>query len=37
MWHSSDIGVYGFNMALNIDCLQSWYLIFCEAFVEHIN
>ena len=22
MWHSSDIGLYGFSMALNIDCLH---------------
>ena len=23
MWHSSDIGLYGFSMALNIDCLHN--------------
>ena len=23
MWHSSDVGLYGFSMALNIDCLHN--------------
>ena len=33
MWHSSDIGLYGFSMALNIDGLHN----IGTLFVEHIK
>ena len=33
MWHSSDIGLYGFNMALNIDCLHNIGTLFA---VKHL-
>ena len=28
MWHSSDIGLYGVSMALNIDCLHKLRTLF---------
>ena len=33
MWHSSDIGLYGFSMALNIDCLYNLGTLFS---VKHL-
>ena len=33
MWHSSDIGLYGFSMALNIDCLHNLGTLFS---VKHL-
>ena len=33
MWHSSDIGVYVFSMALNIDCLHNLGTLFS---VKHL-
>ena len=33
MWHSSDISLYGFSMALNIDCLHNLGTLF---YVKHL-
>ena len=33
MWHSSNIGLYGFSMALNIDCLHNLGTLFS---VKHL-
>ena len=33
MWHSSDIGLYGFSMALIIDCLHNLGTVF---YVKHL-
>ena len=33
MWHSSDIGLYGFSMALNIYCLHNLGSLF---YVKHL-
>ena len=33
MWHSSDIDLYGFSMALNIDCLHNLSTLFS---VKHL-
>ena len=33
MWHSSDIGLYDFSMALNIDCLHNLGTLFS---VKHL-
>ena len=33
MWHSSDIGLYGFSMALNIDCFHNLGTLFA---VKHL-
>ena len=33
MWHSSDIGLYGVSMALNIDCLHNLGTLFS---VKHL-
>ena len=33
MWHSSDISLYGFSMALNIDCLHNLVTLFS---VKHL-
>ena len=33
MWHNCDIGLYGFSMALNIDCLYNLGTLFS---VKHL-